>query len=251
MKIFSKEIQNTMTWFVRPVTLEQTGWSKYLEGFSWASYYRWLPSSTRPSVLNPDAGDSFAQKHEKRWKPVPLTFFESHWDSSSSSSSSHTNYNHVHPLNSWNTSFIINQDNQTQSVFWLNFSTPPRHSAKPRRWASTPPWCNHHCLLNRHDHPTSSDSWPTKTPNLNYNHWCTWVVGRVEVVTGELWKQESMLMLLEFHTSSTWHHITLSESKWIFPVNCHAPARHNDRTWKHQASKFGQSHRRPRWKAAS
>lgn len=64
MKIFSKEIQNTMTWFSRPETLDQTGWSKYLDGFIWASYYRWLPSSTRPSVLNPDAGDSFAQKHE-------------------------------------------------------------------------------------------------------------------------------------------------------------------------------------------
>lgn len=128
-----------------------------------------------------------------------------------------------------------------QSVFWLNFSTPPRHSAKPRRWASTPRWYNPHCLLHRHDHPTSSDSWPTKTEE----------VGRVEVVTGELWKQKSMLVLLEFNTSSTWHHITISDSKWIFPVNCHALARHNDRTWEHQASKFGQSHRRPRWKAAS
>ena len=101
---------------------------------------------------------------------------------------------------------LLSTKTTKQSVFWLNFSTPPRHSAKPRRWASMPRWCNHHCLLNRHDHPTSSDS----SLKLHLG-----VVERVEVVTGELWKQESMLMLLEFHTSSTWHHITISEYKWI------------------------------------
>ena len=125
------------------------------------------------------------------------------------------------------------------------------HLAKPRRWASTPRWCNHRCLLHRHDHPTSSDFLTDKNTEFKGQSLMHLGVGRVEVVTGELWKQESMLMLLEFHTSSTWHYMTISESKWIFPVNCHAPARHNDRTWKHQAAKFGQSHRRPRWKAAS
>ena len=82
MKIFSKEIQNTMTSVFRPMeTLDQMGWLKYLNCLICISskhlsiLYIWVSCSTGWSVLNPKSTQQFRPTTWKHWKPVPLTLW--------------------------------------------------------------------------------------------------------------------------------------------------------------------------------